>query len=183
MRATPLRVAPVVKALVAAALTLVSFGPPHHVRVPAAKMTAALSRRIDAELSAAAPSSVDAALHVALDATARRLHFGLRHATNLSFDETEREGNCIEYAHLFAAIFENVAARAHLDAHAFVVHSDDARVLGERLAARGLDDHDWDIVVVHTAEGDRSLFVDPTLYDAGMDWDIEAAVRGTVPTP
>jgi hypothetical protein len=162
---------------------LLSFGPPHHVRAPAATMTAALARRIDAELTAAVPSSVDAALRVALDATARRLHFGLQHVTNLSFDETEREGNCIEYAHLFAAIFERAAARAHLDAHAFVVHSDDARVFGERLGARGLGDHDWDIVVEHTADGDHRLFVDPTLYDAGIGWDIEPAVRGTVTTP
>jgi hypothetical protein len=146
-------------------------------------MTAALARRVDTELSAAAPSSVDAALLVALDATGRRLHFGLQHATSLSFDDAEREGNCIEYAHLFAAIFEKAARRAHLDAHAFVVHSDDARVLGERLPARGLGDHDWSLVVLPTADGDRRLFVDPTLYDAGLDWNVEAAVTGTVATP
>lgn len=122
-------------------------------------------------------------LRFALDATGRRLHFGLGHRTSLAFDETEREGNCIEYAHLFGTVFERAAARVHLDARAFVVHSDDARVVGGKLGLPGFGDHDWSLVVVRTAAGERRLFVDPTLYDAGLGWDIAGSVRGDVPVP
>jgi hypothetical protein len=144
-----------------------------------------LERRIAADLDAVNPRTVDDALRFALDATARRLRFGLRHRTSLSFALTpeEREGNCIEYAHMFAAVFERASARAHVDARAFVVHSDDARVAGEKLGAPGLGDHDWSLVVVRTATGTRRLFVDPTLYDAGLGWDIAASVSGDVPVP
>jgi hypothetical protein len=172
-----------VRLLVAASLLVLSFGPPHHVRTPAATMAPRLERRIEAELAAANPSSADDALHFALDATARRLHFGLAHRTSLQFDEPEREGNCIEYAHLFAALFARASARAHVDARALVVHSDDARVLGEKLGAGGLGDHDWSLVVVRTPAGERRLFVDPTLYDAGLGWDIAGSVTGAVPVP
>jgi len=146
-------------------------------------MTPALERRIDADLAAAKPRSAQEALRFALDAAGRRLHFGLGHKTSLSFDDGEREANCIEYSHLFAAAFDRAAARAHLDARAFVVHSDDARVAGEKLAAPGLGDHDWSLVVVRTAAGDQRLFVDPTLYDSGLGWDIAASVTGSVPLP
>jgi hypothetical protein len=172
-----------VRALAAASLVLLSFGPPHHARRSAATMAPALERRIDADLAAANPRTVDDTLRLALDATGRRLHFGLGHRTSLAFDDTEREANCIEYAHLFAAVFERASARVHLDARAFVVHSDDARVAGEKLAGRGLGDHDWSLVVVHTGAGDRRLFVDPTLYDAGLGWDIAGSVTGDVVLP
>jgi hypothetical protein len=36
---------------------------------------------------------------------------------------------------------------------------------------------------VRTAEGERRLFVDPTLYDAGMGWDISGNVTGEVRLP
>ncbi len=136
-----------------------------------------------AEVTVAAPRSADEAVQLALQATARRLHFGLSHRTSLSFDDADREGNCIEYAHLFAMVFARAVARGHIDARAFVVHSDDARIFGERVTAPGYGDHDWNLVVVHTAGGDRKIFVDPTLYDAGLPWDIEGSVAGEVKTP
>jgi hypothetical protein len=37
--------------------------------------------------------------------------------------------------------------------------------------------------VVPTATGDKQLFVDPTLYDAGMGWDIAASVTSDVRAP
>jgi hypothetical protein len=163
-------------------LLLLTFGPPHHVKRPAASIDAAVLLAVDARIDAAHLATVDDALHFALDATAERLHFGLAHRTSLVFAE-EREGNCIEYTHLFAAFFERARTRAHLDARAFVVHSDDARVLGTRLAAPGLNDHDWSLVVARTPAGERKLFVDPTLYDAGMGWDIASNVTGEVAAP
>jgi hypothetical protein len=165
-----------------ATLLLLTFGPPHHVKRPAASIDAAILRAVDARIDAARLATADDVLHFALDATAERLHFGLAHRTSLVFAE-EREGNCIEYAHLFAALFERARTRAHVDARAFVVHSDDARVLGTRFAPPGLNDHDWSLVVAHTPAGERRLFVDPTLYDAGMGWDIASSVSGAVRVP
>jgi hypothetical protein len=166
-----------------AASLLVSFGPPHHVRLSAATLTPTLARHLDAEVAAKAPATVDEALQVALEATARHLHFGLSHRTSLSFDDAEREGNCIEYAHLFAAAFARASAVAHIDARAFVVHSDDARVLGEKLGIPGYGDHDWNLVVLHGPNGEKRIYVDSTMYDAGLPWDIEGSVRGEVKTP
>jgi hypothetical protein len=171
-------------AIVVSAL-LFSFGPPHHVKPSAAAIDPAVMHAIDTQIDAARLSNVDAVLRFALDATASRLHFGLAHRTSLAFTADEREGNCIEYAHLFAAIFERARARAGIpeQARAFVVHSDDARVMGKHLAAPGLNDHDWSLVVVHAPAGDRKLYVDATLYDAGLGWDIAGGVTGEVHAP
>jgi hypothetical protein len=175
---------PGVRLLAALPLLLFTFGPPHHVKRSAASIDAAVLRTIDARIDAGRLTTVDDVLRFALEETATRLHFGLAHRTSLVF-ASEREGNCIEYAHLFAALFDRARTRAHVaaDARAFVVHSDDARVMGGRLGAPGLDDHDWSLVVVRTPAGERRLFVDPTLYDAGMGWDIASSVTGDVRTP
>jgi hypothetical protein len=152
------------------------------VKRSAAAIEPAVLRAFDARVDAAHVTGADEVLALALDATAARLHFGLGHRTSLAFG-AEREGNCVEYAHLFAALFERARARAHVGARAFVVHSDDARLLGERLDGRGLGEHDWNLVVVSTAAGDKQLFVDPTLYDAGLGWDIATSVTGDVRAP
>jgi len=39
------------------------------------------------------------------------------------------------------------------------------------------------LIVVHTAAGPRRLYVDPTLYDMGLGWDISKAVLGDVRPP
>jgi len=118
---------------------------------------------------------------LALDATAAQLHFGLQHRTSASFDVAEREGNCIEYAELFAAIFNR--EKGALDARAYAVHSAEARVFGQQLRDPKYRDHDWALVVVHGSAGARRLFVDPTLYDEGLGWDISRAVVGPVTAP
>jgi hypothetical protein len=92
-------------------LLVLTFGPPHHVKRPAAVIDGAALRTLDAQIDAAHLAGADQALRFALDATAARLHFGLAHRTSLAFG-AEREGNCIEYAHLFAAIFERARTRA-----------------------------------------------------------------------
>ena len=101
----------------------------------------------------------------------------MQHRTSATFDVAEREGNCIEYAELFAAIFNR--ERGSIDARAWVVHSAEARVLGQRLDDPKYRDHDWALVVA----GERRLFVDPTLFDEGFGWDISRAVIGPVTTP
>jgi len=81
-------------------------------------LSPALAARVDA---LAKPRDVDGLVKSALDATGAQLHFGLQHRTSTSFDVGEREGNCIEYAELFAAIFNR--EKGGLDARVYVVHS------------------------------------------------------------
>jgi hypothetical protein len=151
---------------------LLTFAAPHVARAPHATLSTALAARVDALPKA---HDADALVKVALDATAAQLHFGLAHRTSASFDVAEREGNCIEYAELFSTIFNR--EKGSLDARAYVVHSAEARVLGQRLDDPKYRDHDWALVVV---AGGRRLFIDPTLYDEGFGWDISRAVTGPV---
>ena len=160
---------------------LVTFQAPHVVRAPAATLEDDFAQSIDAQLGAAQVGSVDELLHLSLDVTGRDLHFGLDHVTTLRFGAKDREGNCIEYAHLFATVFNRGATQQHVAAPAYVVHSD-ARVLGKKLAGRGMGDHDW-VLVVPSAPGEKRLFVDPTFHDLGLDWDVSKSVVGPVRTP
>src|SRR5947207_11927732 len=59
----------------------------------------------------------------------------------------------------FGAVFRRIAARAHMHATAYVVHSAHARVFGVRLPLRGFEDHDW-VAIVERAGKRR--YVDPT---------------------
>jgi hypothetical protein len=98
----------------------------------------------------------------------------------MSFSAAEREGNCIEYAHLFARVFDKAAAKAGLSARAYAVHSAQARIFGHAVPMRGWDDHDWVLIQDGTGDEARRWFVDPTMHDAGLGWDISPNVRGTV---
>lgn len=160
---------------------LVTFQAPHRARVAAATLEPDLARTIDERLEAADVTSVGQLLHLSLDVTDSELHFGLDHKTTLRFGKKEREGNCVEYAHLFATVFNRGAERKHLAARAYVVRSD-ARVLGKRLSSPAFVDHDWVLIVPGVAGAKRS-FVDPTLHDLGLDWDIARSVAGDVRPP
>jgi hypothetical protein len=159
---------------------------PHVARRSQAVLDDELSRLIETALDKSKPEGVDAMLDFSLAATDKFLHFGLSHPTSKSFTTAPREGNCIEYADLFARIFERAAKGAHLSARAYVVHSERARVLGQKLPFRGWDDHDWVLIEDRSAgpkEEARRLYVDPTLHDAGLGWDISANVKGAVTLP
>lgn len=160
---------------------LVTFQVPHVVRAPAATLDDDLARSVDTRIGEAPLGSVPELVRFSLDVTGADLHFGLGHRTTLRFDTKEREGNCIEYAHLFATVFNRAAERRQIAARAYVVHSD-ARVLGKKLSMRGLDDHDWVLVVPSMMSAQR-LFVDPTLHDFGLGWDISKSIAGDVRTP
>jgi hypothetical protein len=157
--------------------------PPHTVKRGAAVLDKKLERAVDESLARATPDSVESAMDIALSASDRLLHFGLTHPTSLSFAAVEREGNCIEYAHLFARVFDKAAARAKLDARAYVVHSAKAEVLGHKVPLPGWEDHDWVLIQQGTGEDAVRWYVDPTMHDAGLGWDISANVRGTVKVP
>jgi len=164
----------------AIAQMLVTFQSPHVVRAPTARMDARLGQRIDDGAAAAKIATPDDLVAFALHATTNALHFGLRHPTHLTFDPEEREGNCVEYAELFASTLNREHGK--VDAHAWVVRSD-ARVLGAKMSDPAWRDHDWVLVVVRGPEGPRRLYVDPTLYGMGLGWDIAGAVRGDVRVP
>jgi hypothetical protein len=159
---------------------------PHTARRSAASLDDPLRRAIDDGLARKEPATVDQALDFALSVTDQLLYFGLSHSTSQSFSAAPREGNCIEYAHLFAKVFDKAAAKKGLSARAFVVHSEKARLFGQKMPMKGWEDHDW--VVIEDKSGDekgapRRLYVDPTLHDAGLGWDIEANVKGQINLP
>ncbi len=158
---------------------------PHTARRKAATLDKDLARAIEASLARATIGTVEEARDFALAVTDRMLHFGLEHETRMSFDSTPREANCIEYAHLFAYVFDMAAERARLPARAYVIHTEKARVFGQKVPLRGFDDHDWALIEdrsIGTGEA-RRLYVDPTLHDAGLGWDISASVRGNIQLP
>ena len=157
--------------------------PPHTARRSAAVLNEPLRRAIDASLASASVSTLDSARDFSLAATDKLLHFGLDHTTTFAFSASEREGNCVEYAHLFARVFERVAGKIGLDARAFVVHSGSAQLFGRQLPFRAFADHDWVLLVDGRGEDARRFFVDPTLHDVGMGWDISANVHGPISVP
>ena len=160
-----------------------SLLPPHTAKRSAAVLDKPLERAVDASLAKAVPESVEGAMDMALSASDKLLHFGLEHTTSMSFAAAEREGNCIEYAHLFARVFDRAAQKGKLDARAYVVHSAKAEVLGRALPFRGWGDHDWVIIQEGTGADAKRWYVDPTMHDAGLGWDISANVRGVVKLP
>jgi hypothetical protein len=157
--------------------------PPHTARRSTAVLEKPLERAVDASLTKAPPESVEAAMDMALSASDKLLRFGLDHATSTSFAAAEREGNCIEYAQLFARVFDRAAQKGKLDARAYVVHSAKAEVLGRALPFRGWGDHDWVIIQEGSGADARRWYVDPTMHDAGLGWDISTNVRGVVKLP
>jgi hypothetical protein len=159
------------------------FLPPHTAKRSSAVLDKALERAVDASLAKTSIESVEGAMDFALSASDRLLHFGLSHPTSLSFAAAEREGNCIEYAHLFARVFEKAAAKGKLDVRVYVVHSGKAELLGRTVPVRGWEDHDWVLLQQGTGEDARRWYVDPTLHDFGLGWDISANVQGAVKLP
>ena len=153
---------------------------PHVARRSAAVLDEPLRRAVDTALAGTELTSVESAMDFSLSATDKLLHFGLEHPTRMSFGAAEREGNCIEYADLFARIFDKAAARAGLTARAHAVHSDKARMFGQAMPLRGWGDHDWVLIQDGTGEEARRWYVDPTMHDLGLGWDISTNVRGPV---
>ena len=161
-------------------IATVSFNAPHVAKRSAATTTHDLDLALSSDV---APSTTPLLIDRSLRTTGSYLHFGLSHPTSLKFDNQEREGNCIEYANLFALVFDRMAARANSTARAYAVHSTDARFLGQIVPGRGMGEHDWVLVVEPNTTGDKRYYIDPTFYDMGLPWDITSSVHGTVTPP
>lgn len=174
----------------AAAAALPYFGldllAPHTARRSAATLDDGLRRAVDAGLDRASITSLTEARDFSLSVTDKLLRFGLDHPTSLAFSAVEREADCVEYAHLFARVFERAAARANLQAKAYVVHSAEARVFGRKVPMERWQDHDW-VLIEDRSGGEkadpRRHFIDPTLHDAGLGWDVSANVKGAIDLP
>ncbi len=120
-----------------------------------------------------------------LAVTDKLLHFGLEHPTSLSFAKPpSARATASSTRTLFARVFDKAAAQGQARRpRAYVVHSAKAEVLGRKLPFRGFEDHDWVLIQEGTGEDARRWFVDPTMHDAGLGWDISANVRGAVKLP
>lgn len=159
----------------------VGLAGPHAVGPSLARFDAALDAAVRFQIEAEKPRTVEDAMQLSLKLTGDHLHFGLGHPTQFAFGATRRSGNCIEYAHLFARIFDMAAMRGKIAAKAYVVHSARAEVFGRMLPLPGLRDHDW-VVIVDDVDK-RKWFVDPTFDDAWLGWDLATNVQGDVRTP
>lgn len=168
---------------------LIDLSPPHGASAPAARLDKDLSAQVDSALAKADIADVGGTIDAALSITGDGLSFGLSHRTSLSFSPEPREGNCVEYAHLFAHVFNRAAATSGLNATASVIHSSRARLLGFSIPLRGFQDHDWVLIEDRTGTGlvkcttkaaCRYWYVDPTLHDAWLGWDINSMVNGVV---
>lgn len=157
--------------------------PPHTAKRSSAVLEEPLRKALDASLAEAKIATAEDARDFALSATDKLLHFGLGHPTSLTFGTTDREAHCVEYSHLYARIFDRAAAKGGIPAKAYVVHSAKAQLFGHPVPMRGWEDHDW--VLIQDGSGDeaRRFYVDPTLHDAGLGWDISSNVRGNVKLP
>ncbi len=168
--------------LFASALTRANVGlvGPHTTRASAATLDKPLEAAIEFKLGETRLKTVEEAVRFSLRMTGARLHFGLGHPTRLSFGPEEREGNCIEYSHLFARLFDMAAARSKLSARAYVVHSASAEVYERVVPLPGFRDHDWVIVEDDTPGEKQQWFVDAAFEDAWLGWDVKQNVQGAV---
>jgi hypothetical protein len=145
---------------------------PRHTRArPVAALSPALAAEAAREVDGAA--TADEAIRGALRVTGWHLHFGLGHRGSGRFDVAEREAHCVEYAHL-AGVLVARWSRAHGGTLRVTVVRSQARLFGLRVPLRGWSDHDWVLV----EEGARRWYVDPTLDDLGLGWDLAGQVAG-----
>lgn len=153
---------------------------PHAARRSTAALEKPLERALDVALAKAEIGTVEQAMDFALSATDKLLRFGLEHPTSASFGAVEREGNCVEYANLFARVFDKAAQKGGLSARAYAVHSAKALVFGKTVPMKGWADHDWALIQDGSGEDARRWHVDPTMHDLGLGWDVSANIRGNV---
>jgi hypothetical protein len=167
------------------ATELFEFHAPHRAVRSRAVLEQPLAESVRAAREQSSPRGISELIEFALDQTAQHLHFGLGHRTTLAFSPSEREGNCIEYSHLFAKIFEAGAEASGVRATSYVVNSGRARLMGMAIPRRGWSDHDWVLVIERDAAGAELArhFIDPSFYDTALGWDIRRSVIGPVSVP
>ncbi len=147
-----------------------SLEPHHSLRAPSATLSEELANEADVVL--ARPRDVPQAIDRALSLTGRSLRFGLWHRGSSRFSVEPREGHCVEYANLFAALVQRWANTHAVPARAWVVRSR-ARLWGQRVPLPGWADHDW-VLVTH--RDGRRWMIDPTFSDLWLGEDLTLAV-------
>lgn len=146
---------------------------PHVVLSYGSPLNAEKQRELDEAIAAKHPRTKTEVLDFALDYTARSLRFSLDHPTSLRFESATRDGNCVEYTYLFVQAFNAAAKRASVSARAYAVRSTQARIAGVKVPLRGFADHDFAVV----QDDAERLYVDPTLYDAHLGWNVAFNVK------
>ncbi|MBU45361.1 MAG: hypothetical protein CMN76_19270 [Spirochaetaceae bacterium] len=129
-------------------------------------------------------------IQASLEFTTGHLEPGLYHNTSLIFSDP-RPGNCIEYSHLFAQVFNLLATKNGLNHRAYIIRSN-ARFLGMRIPLPGFADHDWVFVgelpldapnkaarIQELIESDSNMnrYVDAMFYDAFFRWNVEMSLQ------
>ncbi len=150
---------------------LLELSPAHAVVSPGATLAPTLRAEVLAGMKGRAFASSADVVSYALEVSRAKLHFGMDHSTSLRFGEAEREGNCIEYAHLFGEVVELVAKEAKIDMKVRVVRSR-ATLAGQRIPLEGWDTHDWVLVKA----GTETRLLDPSFDDAGLGVELEKVV-------
>ena len=155
----------------------IRFGGPHVVLASAPALNAEKRRDLAKALAMHPPLTLAEMRDFALDYTAKSLRFSLGHPISYQFDLGVRDGNCVEYSYLFAQAFNaaagaNEVARGGVRARAFAVRSTHANFFGAAIPLAGFEEHDWVLIVGDGAGGER-MYVDPTLYDAHLGWNVK----------
>lgn len=157
------------------------LGGPHELLSYQASLSASLERRVDRLATARSIEHPRQGIDLALELTSQSLRFSPEFDELWEFDVSERAANQAAYSQLFSAIFNRIAEGRSIKARAWVVQSKSPRVFGLPIPHAAFKQHDW--VIVQPTEGTaaESWFVDPTLHDALLGWNIEGNVTGLIP--
>lgn len=158
-----------------------TLGGGHVLRQPQATLSGPLQTRIDEIHTERMPSSAEEVRDLALRITAQLARFSLGHAEGRHFTLQPRAANCRELADLYGTVFNRIAERRQVAARALVVRSHDPRVFGFQIPHRSFRDHDWVLVQPAGATPSESWYVDPSLNEVWLDWNVEGNVRGSLP--
>ena len=150
----------------------------HVTTGPMAMLNHELQVAIQKATDGKTPGDLDMVIELSVQLTAQHLKFGRGHQTCLAFDAKQREGNSLEFAVLFASIFNQLARWAKLEAMASIVHSTESKVFGRQIGKWG---HDWVVVEPRTKTAGERRFVDPTLGSLHLGWNLAGNVEGEVP--
>jgi len=160
-------------------LTLIA---PHTAFAPTATLSDDKKKELDEAIADAMLTDREHALDLSLDVTGRWLSLAPWHKTSLAIGAGARGGNGVEYADLFATVFDVAAKHAGSTARAYRVESD-VRVFGKRIPLPSFARHDW-VLVVDPADGAR-IDLDPMLADAWLGASLARNVKGgdAIPLP
>ena len=151
---------------------LVQMSAPHRAQADPALEPSDRARLVAWSRNQRRPADVRDVIALALEFTANHFWFGLGHRTRRRYDEQPRQGNCVEYSHLFAQSVEVLGHLHGYDLKATPVRSE-AQLFGHVIPMRGWRTHDW----VRVRHGAHTYDVDAAFHDYWLGWDVSPSVR------